>query len=108
MPWPALKPGVPRRVSVNSFGFGRTNAHAILESYQGGMDAMGQLSPKSPIPAVLPFVFSASSVRVLAAILEQYIQYLVDNPTVDLVDMALTLLQRRSALTHRIVLWPLQ
>ncbi|KAF7180413.1 hypothetical protein CNMCM7691_009581 [Aspergillus felis] len=108
MPWPALKPGVPRRVSVNSFGFGGTNAHAILESYEDSINATSkpaQLSPKAPIPVVLPFVFSASSLRALAAMLEQYIQYLEDNPMVDLVDLAWTLLQRRSFLMHRTALW---
>ncbi|KAL7940307.1 thiolase-like protein [Trichoderma barbatum] len=32
-PWPTLPETVPRRVSVNSFGFGGTNAHAIIEEY---------------------------------------------------------------------------
>ncbi|GFF37076.1 lovastatin nonaketide synthase [Aspergillus udagawae] len=108
IPWPALKPGVPRRVSVNSFGFGGTNAHAILESYEDSINATdkpAQLSPKAPIPVVLPFVFSASSVRALATMLEQYIQYLEDNPMIDLVDLAWTLLQQRSFLVHRIALW---
>ncbi|KAJ8119561.1 hypothetical protein ONZ43_g3511 [Nemania bipapillata] len=33
MPWPDLSPGEPRRASVNSFGFGGSNSHAIVEAY---------------------------------------------------------------------------
>lgn len=40
--WPKLPEGVPRRVSVNSFGFGGANAHAILEQYQAPAPATSQ------------------------------------------------------------------
>jgi acyl transferase domain-containing protein/NAD(P)-dependent dehydrogenase (short-subunit alcohol dehydrogenase family)/acyl-CoA thioesterase FadM len=32
-PWPANRPGEPRRTAVNGFGFGGTNAHVILEEF---------------------------------------------------------------------------
>ncbi|KAI1120874.1 hypothetical protein F5Y10DRAFT_289146 [Nemania abortiva] len=32
-PWPDPSPGAPRRASVNSFGFGGSNSHAIVEAY---------------------------------------------------------------------------
>ncbi|KAF4156505.1 hypothetical protein CNMCM6069_006657 [Aspergillus lentulus] len=44
--------------------FGGTNAHAIFEGYEEGINAVDkpvELALKSPIPVVLPFVFSASS-----------------------------------------------
>ncbi|KAM3064985.1 hypothetical protein ACMFMF_011456 [Clarireedia jacksonii] len=108
--WPKLPPGVPRRVSVNSFGFGGTNAHAILESYEPNLHK----SPKSVLngvsrtpSALLPFAFSAASERTLGAVLEQYAKYLRDNPHVELVDLAWSLIQKRSALMCRLTLYAL-
>lgn len=109
LPWPKLAPGVARRVSVNSFGFGGTNAHAILEGYEPNLHASPK-SSKSPghgteIPAVLPFAFSAASERVLGAVLKRHADYLESNPEVDLINLAWSLMHRRSALTHRVTLW---
>ncbi|KID81965.1 polyketide synthase [Metarhizium guizhouense ARSEF 977] len=41
VPWPDVPSGSPRRVSVNRFGFGDTNAHATIESWDG--EVSGQI-----------------------------------------------------------------
>ncbi|KAF9895148.1 hypothetical protein FE257_000050 [Aspergillus nanangensis] len=98
-PWPPLLPGVPRRVSVNSFGFGGTNAHAILESYT---DAASSHGPTAVLPVVLPFLYSAASKQSLCAVLKSHVQYLKQNPPPDLMSYASALYFRRSALACRL------
>ncbi|OOF98604.1 hypothetical protein ASPCADRAFT_162193 [Aspergillus carbonarius ITEM 5010] len=101
MPWPNLAPGVPRRVSVNSFGFGGSNAHAIIENYTPDTKLVLRhtLSPR-----ILPFTFSASTEQALTDVLERYDTFLQHNLDVDLVSLAESLLKRRSTFSHRIAL----
>ncbi|KAF7165740.1 hypothetical protein CNMCM6106_001816 [Aspergillus hiratsukae] len=94
-PWPN-QASLVRRASVNSFGFGGTNAHSILENYPAGRD--------DQIPCVsgiLPFVFSAQSESALAATMERLALHLHQNPDIDLRNLAWTLYARRS-------LWPIR
>ncbi|KAK4067253.1 uncharacterized protein Triagg1_7696 [Trichoderma aggressivum f. europaeum] len=107
MPWPKLSPGEVRRASVNSFGFGGTNAHAILESHHQPMDettpthiaASTKLESSAPH---LPFVFSAASEPSLKALVDSYCRYLEDNSSVDLRRLSYTLNCRRSAFAYRL------
>ena len=110
-PWPTLLPGCPRRVSVNSFGklpsklpltlanrltfvgFGGSNAHAILESY----DTIDSEVSTGLEPVVWsPFVFSAASESSLLANLAAFSTYLRTNESINLRDLAWTLHSRRS------------
>ncbi|KAL5365797.1 hypothetical protein BJX96DRAFT_169398 [Aspergillus floccosus] len=100
--WPSLPQGVPRRISVNSFGFGGTNAHVILEGYGPASDLIKDNCSHN---AVLPYVFSAESDYSLGSVLEQYSRYLSENPDADVHDLAWTLLERRCALMHRVAFW---
>ncbi|KAL4880555.1 hypothetical protein BJY04DRAFT_219024 [Aspergillus karnatakaensis] len=96
--WPALLPGQPRRASINSFGFGGTNAHAILEAYER------PCVPNIPGPLVTPLTFSAASETSLRSSLSRYTAYLEKNPTTNLHDLAYSLQTRRSTLSYRVAL----
>ncbi|KAL8840015.1 MAG: hypothetical protein Q9170_001499 [Blastenia crenularia] len=97
-PWPEPASDAVRRASVNSFGFGGANAHAVLEAYQGQYD-----SQSTPIIIAAPFLFSAGSDRALSANLEAHAKYLQAHPEIDLRDVAYTLSSRRSLLPKRAV-----
>lgn len=96
--WPKLAPGVPKRASVNSFGFGGTNAHAIIESFE----YKAQTTADPAASRVLPFVFSATSEKSLGAVLDSYLTFLEDHPDIDLTNLAWSLLKRRADFAYRI------
>ncbi|KAL7929276.1 polyketide synthetase [Trichoderma chlorosporum] len=97
-PWPKLPPGVPRRASVNSFGFGGTNSHIIIENYIPPSESTSKVSIPRPLT---PFNFSAASEYSLRGILSDYAQYLETYPNVDVHDLSHTLYSRRSEHTVR-------
>ncbi|KAL4923299.1 uncharacterized protein BDV17DRAFT_296474 [Aspergillus undulatus] len=96
--WPSVEAGQPRRASVNSFGFGGTNAHAILESYE----PRRYLENGVESAQFTPFVFSALSRPSLRDTLSAYADYIEANPSINLRDLAYTLQQRRSAFPYRV------
>jgi acyl transferase domain-containing protein len=96
--WPELKFNQPRRVSVNSFGFGGTNAHVIVESY---IPDTKQAQSEPPTPCLVPITLSANSEVSLTATMEELRQCLENQPNIQLRDLAWTLLKKRSNLHVR-------
>ncbi|CAG7956341.1 unnamed protein product [Penicillium nalgiovense] len=99
-PWPVLDKSVPRRASVNSFGFGGANGHAILESYEDTREVHAEPS-KQTSTVTTPFVFSAQSERTLVSILQNISEYLKSSADVDLRSLASTLQYKRSTFSVR-------
>ncbi|KAK1676294.1 beta-ketoacyl synthase domain-containing protein [Colletotrichum godetiae] len=98
-PWPQVAPGQSRRASVNSFGFGGTNAHIILESYEAS-----SFEEDKDAQSVAPFLFSAQSKSSLLSSLSAHAQYLEQHPDTDPSDLSWTLRSRRSRLPLRLAL----
>ncbi len=81
--------------SVNSFGYGGTNAHAVLQSYHVKEEA----SEEYNFPLVFPL--SAKDGEALKAVADAYQSFLMLNKNINLVDMAYTLSQKRSLFDYR-------
>ncbi|KAJ0385182.1 hypothetical protein COL922a_006852 [Colletotrichum nupharicola] len=104
-PWPRLPETSTRRVSVNSFGFGGANAHAIVES------ADAYVAKKTSVPSprsFAPCLLSAASDTVLASMIERLKSFLKNHQStgstgINMRDLAWTLCNRRSTLGSRTV-----
>ncbi|CRG86530.1 Lovastatin nonaketide synthase [Talaromyces islandicus] len=105
LPWPPLSPGTRRRVSINSFGLGGTNAHVILESFDHNDSPPKGLARNSreKLPVILPFIFTAASPSSFVAVLGQYKQYLEQNPDIDLLDLAASLIAKKTQLKYQAI-----
>jgi len=98
-PW-ISRPGVPRRAAVNAFGFGGTNAHAILEEPSPDANTPKKLTSW---PAEL-CVASADSAEALTVQLERLAEALTKHPTLRLAEVAAALARADTGAQHRIAL----
>ncbi|KAL7619777.1 hypothetical protein AAE478_010319 [Parahypoxylon ruwenzoriense] len=97
-PWPKLPAGESRRASVNSFGFGGTNAHVIIDSWE---DPSITKIPHFSSPCWGPFVLSANSETALAATVASLSAALKNQDSIDLSRLAWTLQARRTQFIYR-------
>lgn len=91
MSWPETAAGVPRRVSVNSFGFGGTNSHAIIESWDGQEHG----SSRYVVPYG-PAVISAHSIKALGVAVSRILTMIKHSDENRLADILWTLQTKRS------------
>ncbi len=94
-----------RRASINSFGYGGANAHAIIEPLssflsQPELDSWQQISPNHDRD-FYPLLVSASSTKSLALRIDQVSQTIRQSDRESLRGVAFTLSKKRSHLRHK-------
>ncbi|PWY79697.1 ketoacyl-synt-domain-containing protein [Aspergillus heteromorphus CBS 117.55] len=92
LPWPEMEGEQVRRASVNSFGFGGTNAHAILEAYENH-----QQQPRQDDATLkTPLVLSANSDVSLQAQIAAFHDLLLIEQDTPVQDILFTMQTRRA------------
>ncbi|KAI1191972.1 hypothetical protein F5B17DRAFT_425999 [Nemania serpens] len=114
IPWPDVA-GKPRRASINSFGYGGANAHAVIEEANqqqrtqhvssfipADQDTVWEVSDADDESRPQVLIISANDAASLKSNIEALTNHLI-NPRVkvQLSDLAYTLSERRSRLWHR-------
>jgi acyl transferase domain-containing protein/NADPH:quinone reductase-like Zn-dependent oxidoreductase/thioesterase domain-containing protein/acyl carrier protein len=97
--------GRPPVVGVNSFGFGGTNAHAVLEAAPAVDDATPGRATVSPTRAERPYLLpvSARDESALRAYVQKYRDWLADV-SLPLADLCASAGDRKEAHAHRLVI----
>jgi hybrid polyketide synthase/nonribosomal peptide synthetase ACE1 len=84
---------------IFGIGFGGTNAHVIVESYEADQSETTHVSNRGIV--TLPFTFTAASENSLASCVQSFAKYLEANKSIDLANLAYTLNFRRTAFSFR-------
>lgn len=87
----------PARVAVNSFGYGGTNAHAIIQQAPPLLQAVAEVTAAPPVPLYTYSARSENSLRMLAAAHVDLIE-----PELPATDYAYTLAHLREHYDHRL------
>lgn len=96
IPWPHAA-GVTPRISINSFGFGGANAHAIVE--RGPRPPQRTSAHEAAFPRL--FTLSANTSASLKTMIQAQHDWVEQRAETPLTDLSYTLLRRRSALPYR-------
>ena len=97
LPW--QKTEIPRIAGVSTFGFSGTNAHVVIQEAPN-VEATNNL----PQSDRYLFTLSARNKPALEQLAETYVQYLQQNPQLNLADICLTVNTGRSHFNHRLAM----
>lgn len=101
--WPANKDGLPRIAAVNSFGFGGSNGHILIQEKQRSSLEEDGRSERNNSPKML--VLSTKSATALVKMAEIFSTWLksVEDNAENKINVCYTMSERRTKFNHRLV-----